>query len=290
MFGLLVAVRPMYLGGGLLLFVIGLATADGPMRIVPAALGLFVVALVHVITHYVNDAEDVATDNLSAPTGLTGGSRAIQRGLVTAKTLFRVSAGLAVVVCVIAMIEVALGEFVAASLHLAILLFGYAYSGRPFMLGRRGLSEFDAALVMGFLVPLAGADAGGNINAAAWATSGVLFVETIFARLCTAYPDLDADRATDKRTLPAMVGRRGTIVVFVVVGIVIAVAGFFAAPWLPLPSWQYARAWVVAAFAMLCALAIATRFADEHRVALPVLGVLGYACSQGGLLAAALVR
>lgn len=296
--GLLIAIRPMYLGGGLVLFALGAALSggvrglrdlrelDGP-RALALVLGTVVVVLVHVITHYVNDAEDVATDEISDPTAFTGGSRAIQRGLVTPARLLRVSAGLAVATAAIAAFELARGDRVAAALYLAILLFGYAYSGRPFMLGRRGLSEVDAALVMGVLVPLAGAHAAGGINRATWAVAGVLFFETVFARLCTAFPDLDADRDTGKRTIPAVVGARGSVWVFAAVGLLIAGVGLALAPLLPSPAWQRARALAVALAALGGAWAIASGWAKRRPLVMPLLGVTAYGFSQAVLLVTA---
>lgn len=288
--GLIVAVRPMYLGGGLLLFAIGAAMAGAPFDPRAIARGLLVVILVHVITHYVNDAEDVATDAQSDPTAFTGGSRAIQRGLVTPARLLRASALLGAIVVAVAAVELAMGDRVAAGLHLAILLFGYAYSGRPFMLGRRGLSEIDAALVMGVLVPLAGAHAARGIDRATWAVAGVLFVETVLARLCTAYPDLDADRATGKLTIPALVGRRGSVAVFAAVGLIIVVVGIALAPMLPAPNVQRVRAVVAASAALACVYAMVSGLARRRPVVMPIIGVIGYAITQGTLLATAWLR
>jgi 1,4-dihydroxy-2-naphthoate octaprenyltransferase len=290
MIGLLVAVRPLYLGGGLVLLAIGAALAGGPADWRRLGIGALVVVLVHVITHYVNDAEDVATDALASPTALTGGSRAIQRGLVTPAQLLRVSAVLAVIVALIGIAEIAAGDRLAGALHLLILLFGYAYSGRPFTLGRRGMSELDSALVMGLLVPLAGAEAAGGINVAAGAAAAILFVETVLARLCTAYPDLDADRETGKRTIPAMVGPRGSVVVFALMGAAIIAVGLALAPLLPAPGWQRARAIAVGAGALLGAAAMLSGLAARRRVVMPLLGVVVYAVSQAVLLGSALTR
>lgn len=286
--GLWVAVRPLYLAGGLVLYAIGAAVGEGTPDTLALALGALVVVLVHVITHYVNDAEDVATDARSEPTALTGGSRAIQRGLVTPGRLLFVSAWLAAAVVAVAAFEAVRGDWLSAALHLAILVLGYAYSGRPFMLGRRGLSELDAAIVMGVLVPLSAAHAAGGIGRAAWAVALVLFVETIFARLCTAFPDLEADRATGKWTIPALLGVRGTAITFALVAALVVVAGVLVAPHLPRPPVQIGRALVVACTALFAAAAVLTGAASRHRLTAPVIGVLGYGVTQVVLLATAL--
>ncbi len=287
MHGLLVAARPLYLGGGLLLYALGAALAAGPRDRVGLALGTLVVVLVHVLTHWVNDAEDVVTDAESDPTALTGGSRAIQRGLVTPRRLLIGSAWLAALVGATGLVDLARGDRLGAALHLAILLFGYAYSGRPFMLGRRGLSEVDAALVMGVLVPLAGAHAGGGITRTTGALVAVLFVETVFARLCTAFPDLAPDRATGKRTIPAMVGERGSVVAFVLVAVLVVAIGLGAASSLPSPALQRVRAVVVALAPLAAAIAIASGLSARRRIVTPLIGVVGYGTSQALLLASA---
>ncbi|MBX3249370.1 MAG: prenyltransferase [Myxococcales bacterium] len=286
--GLGVAVRLPYLIGGLLLFGLGAAVGEGTLSALPFALGAVVVALVHTITHYVNDAEDVATDELSEATLFTGGSRAIQRGLVSARQLRVVSAWLAVVTLGLALVVAALGELRSAALWLAMLAGGYAYSGRPFMLGRRGLGELDVAVVMGLLVPLAGAEAAGGVGPRALAVAAIVFVEAFIARLSTAYPDLQADRATGKRTLVVLVGARGAAVAFVISAAVVLAVGVAAAPWLPWPDLQRARALLVAIFAVAAAGAILSGYAERQRVVVPVLGVLAFGLTQAVLLVAAL--
>lgn len=286
--GLLVAVRPLYIGGGLMPFVLGAVLAGGPRDPIALAAGSLVVLLVHVITHYVNDAEDVATDQLSEATAFTGGSQAIQRGLVTPATLLRASAVLAVGVVLIAAVALARGDRVSAALYLAILTGGYAYSGRPFTLGRRGLGEVDTALVMGVLVTLAGAQAGGGISLPTWALAGVLFAETFLARLCTAYPDLDADRATDKLTIPAILGAQRSVFAFVGVAVMIAAVGISLGPLLPAASWQTARALGAASGALACAALVMTGVARRKPVVLPLVGIATFGTSQAVLLSAML--
>lgn len=288
--GLLVAVRPLYIGGGLMPFVLGAVLAGGPRDTFALGAGALVVLLVHTVTHYVNDAEDVATDQLSEATAFTGGSQAIQRGLVTPALLLRASAVLALGVVLVAVVALARGDRVSAALYLAILAGGYAYSGRPFMLGRRVLGELDTALVMGVLVTLAGAQAGGGISTRAWALAGVLFAETLLARLCTAYPDLDADRETSKWTIPAVLGARGSAMAFVAVAAAIAGAGIALGPMLPAPGWQTARALGAAAGALVCAALVVTGVARRKPVALPLVGIGVFGASQAVLLAGMCLR
>lgn len=284
--GFVVAIRPFYLLGGLVLFALGALSAQGPRRPLSLALGAVVVALVHTIAHYVNDAEDVATDALARPTALTGGSRAIQRGLVSPSHLLGASAVLAALVTVISVVVALAGDVGSAALFMAILAGGYAYSGRPFSLGRRGLGELDTALVMGVLTPLAGAHAGGGISRQSAAVAAILALETVLARLCTAFADIDADRTTGKLTLPVLLGPRLTAVAYVVIAALVGALAVALLSWLPAPSLQLARAAVVMACSLAAAALIATGRADRSPMALPLLGVLAYGCSQTSLGAA----
>ena len=274
MTGLLLAARPFYLSGGLMLYALGVLA--GSRRDAAAiAVGTLVVVLVHVVTHYVNDAEDVVTDDRTAsPTAFTGGSRAIQRGLVTPAVLLRAGAVLSAVVGGVVAWEIAEGDGTAAALHLAILVLGYAYSGRPFALGRRGLGEVTTATVMGVLVPLAGAHAaGGTVPVAILA---LLFVMTLFARLCTAWPDVDADRDTGKRTLPVLLGPAHVAIGFAVTALVVAGVGVFAGALAAAPV-TLAAAWI--------AWMIHTGRAARRPVLVPMAGVAAYGAGLFVLLA-----
>ncbi|MCK6530322.1 prenyltransferase [Myxococcota bacterium] len=251
------------------------------------ALGAAVVVLVHVLTHFVNDAEDVETDERTErPTALTGGSRAIQRGLVIPGELRRASAGIAAVVLTIGAYEAAAGDPAGAALHLGILGLGYSYSGRPLALGRRGLGEVTAAAVMGVLVPLAGAHAAGGIPAPLWGAAALLFALTVFARLCTSWPDVEADRQTGKLTLLVVLGPRWHGAAFACAGAAVAGVGLAAAPSLPASGWQAAAALGAATVAAGIAWAVRTGRAERRPVWVPLAGLGAYGASLGVLLVA----
>lgn len=273
MYGLLLAARLLYLPGGLLVYCVGVALGRGGGAPGAIACGALVVVLVHVLTHFVNDAEDVVTDErTAAPTAFYGGSRAIQRGLVTPRRLLRASLWLAAAVAGLAGLLVAFGDWGGAGLALAMMGLGYAYSGRPFTLGRRGLGEVDAALVMGVLVPLAGAHAAGGVTPTLWAVLPVFFFEIVLGRLCTAYPDLAADRDTGKRTLPVILGPRGSAAGFGLAAVLIAVLGQWTAAALPHPTWQRAATLVVALSGFGLAWLVGSGQAERRPTLLPMIG------------------
>lgn len=285
--GLMVAVRPRYLPGGLLLYAVGLAAAGRRAPALEAAAGLCVVALVHAVTHFVNDAADVETDARARPTGWSGGSRAIQRGLATPAGLLRAATALAALVVALAAWEAASGRGRAAALHLAILGLGWAYSGWPLALGRRGLGEAVTGLVMGVLVPLAGAAAAGATVPAA--LLGMLFAQTAFARLCTAWPDLAADRATGKWTLPALLGPRRSALAFAAAAAASLWLGLAAAPLVPHPAWQRANALLFALAAGAVAAWVGAGRAAAAPERLPQASFFAYGSSLLMLLATLLI-
>lgn len=288
--GLLVAARLLYLPGGLLFYALGVLLGKGRAAPTEIALGLVAVTLVHLITHYVNDAEDVLTDALTEqPTALTGGSRAIQRGLTTPARLLRASAWLAAVVVLLVVVEALRGELATAGLFAGMLVFGYSYSGRPLMLGRRGLGELTAAGVMGGLVPLAGAEAAGGATPALFATVGLLVVQTFFARLSTAYPDLDADVATRKWTLTALLGWRGSALAFAVAGVASGVVGVALGRDAPGALGRGVSGLVVGVAALALAVLAGAGVARRRAVVVPALGLAACGLGLAILLVTALV-
>jgi 1,4-dihydroxy-2-naphthoate octaprenyltransferase len=282
--GFFYAARPFYLPSAWMLFAVGVWLGHGPVDARALVIGALVVFLVHVVTHYVNDAEDEATDDAASPTAFTGGSRAIQRGLVTPAQLLRAAALLSGLVVALVALELALGLTAAALVNLAILVLGYGYSGRPFTFGRRGLGEIVTGLVMAVLAPLAGALAAGGPSPALQAAIPLLFAEMVLARLSTAYPDIDADRATRKWTIPALLGPRGSALAFLVAGAAVVVLGFAAAPLLPRPGLQRLAAVVAGVGAAFLALLAATGRAKSRPALVPLVG-LG---ASGSVLAALL--
>lgn len=281
--GWIVAARPFFLPGALVLYGLGALLGSGPLRPLHAILGSTLVVLVHLITHFVNDAEDVTTDALSAPTLMSGGSRAIQQGLTTPARLLRASAGLGAAALVITAVAAALGDALEAALFAGMLVLGYGYSGRPLELGRRGLGELAAGVAMGVLLPLAGACAAGGITEHALAVTPFLGIATVMARLATSFPDLDADRETGKWTILALVGAPRVPLAFLV-----AAAAALASGWAPgaaaVPGLR-AGAGITALAGVVIAGIVASGGARRAPIAVPITALASYAAVLVLLLA-----
>ena len=182
-------------------------------------LALLATVCVHFGANVLNDVGDESggTDRPNAdrlsPT--TGGSRFIQAGIMSASAMARLGISL---LCVAAIA----GLLLLASRGVMVLWFGRAgvllavlYSLGPIRLASIGLGEITVGVAFG--LPVVGA---------AWLQSGIIDVDVVlFAVPIAAWvtaillinevPDINADGATGKRTLPVRLGLGGTSVLYV---------------------------------------------------------------------------
>jgi len=192
----------------------GIAAAghfDGPVFF----LALLATVCVHAGSNVLNDVGDEAngTDrrNQSRIYPYTGGSRFIQTGILDAATMTRLGISLLVVAA-------AAGILLLVDKGPVILLFGLAgvalgvlYSLGPVRLSALGLGETAVGVAFGVLPVmgsawLQGADMGPgllvySLPISAWVAAILLINEV---------PDIEADGAIGKRTLPVRVGLAGT--------------------------------------------------------------------------------
>ncbi len=178
-------------------------------------LALLATVCVHAGANVLNDIGDDSggTDrcNKNRIYPYSGGSRFIQTGIMEAAEMAYLGIGLLA-------IAATAGLILLLAKGLPILLFGLCgvvlaslYSLGPLRLSAIGLGETAVAVAFGIL-PVTGSAwlQSGVINAdvllfsvpiSAWATAIILINEV---------PDIDADRATGKRTLPVRLGLVGT--------------------------------------------------------------------------------
>lgn len=198
------------------------------------ALALIATMCVHAGANVLNDVGDDAggTDrqNTDRIYPYTGGSRFIQNGIMSAKGMARLG------ITLLAIAAIA-GLWLLLAKGLMILWFGIAgvllatlYSLGPFRLSALGLGELAVGVAFGIL----------PVSGAAWLQSGVIDLDLIlFALPVSAWvaaillanevPDIEADKATGKRTLPVRLGKGGTALLYVLIhllaaGAVVAVA------------------------------------------------------------------
>jgi 1,4-dihydroxy-2-naphthoate polyprenyltransferase len=239
------ATRPAFLTASVLPVLVGIALSwqvHGAIDWALAAATILNIVLIHAGANVFNDYCDARNGTDAVNTGrvfpFSGGSRFIQNGVLDVQRTFWLGAGLlaAGAVLGLAMAAVA-GPFVLAigAVGGALAIF---YSAPP-CLACRGLGDFVIALCFGML-PVAGTEyiQAGTVSAANWWLGAAVgcFVAAIL--WINSIPDIDADRAAGKWTLPARLGPQrapyGLLALFVTGFLLIAIGPVPTGSWLGL--------------------------------------------------------
>jgi 1,4-dihydroxy-2-naphthoate octaprenyltransferase len=206
--------RPLFLGGGFLLFGLGAAIAHlagHAIDVASYALGQATLTAFQLMTHYANDYFDYAADRANAtPTQWSGGSRVLAndelpRGVALVAALVSAAIG-----CVLGALLYVRTEDVRVVLTLlAMAVLAWEYSAPPLRLCAAGLGELDTAIVVTAIVPWLGfllqaPDlAGAKLLGLAIVP---LFLLQFAMLLAIEFPDAAGDAATGKRTLVVRLG------------------------------------------------------------------------------------
>ncbi len=207
--------RPLFLLGSLPMYLMGAAAAwrDGhgvePAKLV---LGMLLVWLIQLMTHYNNEYCDLKTDQATqATTRISGGSRVLVRGLVPRQRA-RMSA-----VATLALAMVVLATLAAVS-HVGNLLFlfagaaafvGWFYSAPPLALESKGLGEIAIVFVTASLLPsTAYYIQASAVSPALVLACAPLALIVLSLTIATGLPDVSADVATGKMTIVARLGEK----------------------------------------------------------------------------------
>ncbi len=178
------------------------------------SLTLLAVAFLHIGTNTLNDyfdhksGADVTNESYIAP--FTGGSRAIQSGLISARAMLMVSV-LAFVFSILTAIPLLLRAGLSV-LYLGLegLVAGIFYTAPPLrFVAKRGLGEFLIGLNMGPLMVVGSTlIQTGTLEWTAFLAGipvGLLVTAIIYIN---EFPDYDADKAAGKNTLIVCLGQR----------------------------------------------------------------------------------
>jgi 1,4-dihydroxy-2-naphthoate polyprenyltransferase len=226
--------RPLFLGGGFVLYGLGAALAAYAGAVVDVrryAWGQLAVTAIQLATHYSNDYFDVLADRANrTPTRWSGGSRVLVEGalpprvaLVTALALTVLALGVA------ARFEMGPFPRPLAPLLLLMTALAWSYSAPPLRLCARGLGELTTALVVTFLVPLLGFLMQMGVARKLLPLAVLPLCAFQFAMLLAIeFPDAVGDAATGKRTLVVRLGGAWAARLYVLV---------IAAAYLTLPLW-----------------------------------------------------
>lgn len=253
--------RPLFLGGGFLLFGLGAAIAalhGHTIDVRRYVLGQLAVTTFQLMTHYANDYFDYDADCANAtPTRWSGGSRVLTAGELPRRVALHTALVLAALGLAVSFVLGLDAPVLVWPTLLAIVALAWAYSAPPLRLCAAGLGEIDTAVVVTGLVPWLGF----YLQAPDLVGLRTLLVAIVplgllqFAMLLAIeLPDAAGDAATGKRTLVVRLGAEraarlyvavtaGAYVwlpVAVVLGLPISVA-FAAAVPLPVAIWRMVR-------------------------------------------------
>jgi len=206
--------RPLFLGGGFLLFALGAALAHlagHAIDVARYALGQATVTAFQLMTHYANDYFDYAADRANTtPTQWSGGSRVLANDELPRSVALIAALVLAAVGCILgALLYLRSEDPRVLAIALAMAALAWAYSAPPLRLCAAGLGELDTAIVVTVLVPWLGF----LLQAPDLAGVRLLVLAIVplallqFAMLLAIeFPDAAGDAATNKRTLVVRLG------------------------------------------------------------------------------------
>jgi 1,4-dihydroxy-2-naphthoate polyprenyltransferase len=208
--------RPLFLGGGFLLYGLGAAIAalNSPDGVIDGRLyllGQAAVTAFQLMTHYANDYFDFEADKANlTPTRWSGGSRVLVGGglpQVTALIAALVLLGLGLTVTAVLGGQAA-GPLVVPAL-LATAALAWAYSAPPLRLHSSGFGEVNVAIVVTGLVPFLGfhlqAPDLRGLPVLVLASLPLMLLQ-VGMLLAIEFPDAEGDRAAGKRTLLVRLG------------------------------------------------------------------------------------
>jgi 1,4-dihydroxy-2-naphthoate octaprenyltransferase len=190
-------------------------------------LALLATVCVHFGANVINDVGDESggTDrqNEDRIYPYTGGSRFIQAGIMSASTMARLGISLLLVAAAAGLLLIISKGVMVLWFGLAGVLLAVLYSLGPIRLASIGLGEIAVGIAFG--LPVVGA---------AWLQSGIINLDVVlFAVPVAAWvtaillinevPDMNADGATGKRTLPVRLGLGGTSALYLLLHITAAI-------------------------------------------------------------------
>lgn len=271
--------RPLFLGGGALLYALGVLIARYEGHVLDWGLyvgGQLFVTAVQLMTHYLNEYWDVEADRLNPHrTPFSGGSGVLARGELPPVVALR-----AAQVCLLLAIITAIGLIFTGAVPLGAwglmllgLLGAYFYSSPPLTLASSGYGELTTTLVVAGLVP-----ALGHLLQARQFSGLVLLailpllVLHLAMLLAFEFPDAASDQAAGKRTRLVRLGwQRGAILLGQLICLAYASLAATVLLGLPLPAGLAALTAPLGLIQILLAL----RLCQGHKVSFTLLTSMG---------------
>ncbi|NTU54498.1 MAG: 1,4-dihydroxy-2-naphthoate polyprenyltransferase, partial [Chlorobiaceae bacterium] len=200
----MLAIRPKTLPAGAMPVVLGsaLAFANGTFRVLPALVALICALGIQIATNFINEIYDFRKGADTAER--LGPTRTVAAGIISERTMTRVSIGLGLSVFVLGLYLVAIGGWPILLVGVLSLLFAWAYTGGPFPIAYSGLGDVFVFIFFG-LVAVGGTYYVQSLTLPfpvliAAAAPGAFSVSIL---LVNNIRDIDTDRKVGKMTLPA---------------------------------------------------------------------------------------
>ena len=231
--------RPLFLGGGVILYLLGAVTAAAQGAAVMGLrllLGQLLVTSVQLMTHYSNEYYDYDVDAASSATRtpFSGGSGILVSGQLD-RTVALHAARLCLSVAVITLVLCGLLSPLMFIVGTLALLGGYYYSAPPIRLEGSGWGELNTAFLTGVLVPLTGYVMQTNRLDAALLIICASFMPIYIAMLLTfEFADYAADKAFGKKTLTVRIGVTRAVWLHTVLLLITLIGLMMVAPRVPL--------------------------------------------------------
>ncbi|NTW51095.1 MAG: 1,4-dihydroxy-2-naphthoate polyprenyltransferase [Chlorobiaceae bacterium] len=203
----MLAIRPKTLPAGAVPVVLAsaLAFADGVFKPLPALIALVCALGIQIATNFINEIYDFRKG--ADTSDRLGPTRTVAAGIISEKTMIRVSASLAASVFLLGLFLVAIGGWPILLVGMLSLLFAWAYTGGPFPIAYSGLGDVFVFIFFG-LVAVGGTYFVQSLTLpltvlVAAAAPGALSVNIL---LVNNIRDIETDRKVGKMTLPARIG------------------------------------------------------------------------------------
>ena len=226
------ATRPKFFPASVLPILAGTAwgvQTSGQFDFLLFILALLATVCVHAGANVLNDVGDESggTDrqNTDRIYPYTGGSRFIQTGIMEASGMARLGISLLTVAAIAGLVLVLMKGPTILAFGVAGVALAVLYSVGPLRLASIGLGELAVAIGLGVL-PIVGAAwlQSNTINSATMLFSVPISAWVAAILLINEVPDISADGATGKRTLPVRLGYGGTAGLYIAINLLAVAA------------------------------------------------------------------
>lgn len=268
------ATRPKFFPASLLPVIAGSAWGygvAGQFDAIVFALALVATLCVHAGANVINDVGDDAggtdrqNDDRIYP--YTGGSRFIQSGIMSAAAMARLGSSLIAVAAIAGLLLLSIKGIMILWFGIIGIALAVLYSLGPVRLSSLGLGEMAVGVAFGVL----------PVSGSAWLQSGtidtnlILFSLPISAwvtaiLLINEVPDIVADEATGKRTLPVRLGLDGAALLYAGIHLFAAAVATWLAVYGPLPIGSFLVPVALLVLAFKAAAAIREGVANRPRM------------------------